>query len=165
MTKTIEKIEENLDLDLKIQIENNGVKITTYKSGKPTPSQKHRKKITHTYDPNKIFITKAGKTYLIDDFIKEQEPETNIYKVMEMYNFNPDEATERMKGRFQEIKATIDMSKSYAEHLMLIEKAKQEFELLPVNVKKQFNNSITDFMENGENWINEQIKNMEAINE
>lgn len=146
------------ELGNKIIVEDSGVKRVIHsKKFAKTNSEKYRRKTTQTFDPEKIMVTQKGVTFNVYDRIQEFEPSTNFYKVLETYNCTKDEAVERMKGRFTELKEVVDMGKSYAEHLMEINKAKAEFEALPVNVKQKFGNNIINFIENGEAWINSQI--------
>lgn len=137
--------------------ENNGLKRVVYVNKKRTPSEKFRKKITHTYNRAKVFITKAGMKYNVYDRIQQFAHDTNFYRVLEDYNCTPDEAMERMKTRMTEIKGVMDFGKSYAEHLMNVEKAKKEFDMLPVKVKEHFKNNVKEFIENGEEYINNLI--------
>lgn len=136
--------------------ENKGVTRVLHKSKMlQTPSEKYRKKITQVFDKSKIEVTKAGVTYNVNDKIQEFEPQTNFYKVMEDYNCTPDQAMERMKGNFTELKGIIDQGKSYAEHLMEVNRAKEQFEALPVKIKQQFNNNVEEFLINGEKFLKE----------
>lgn len=140
-------------------LQDKGVTRVLYKSNyKKTPSQRFRKKITQNYDPEKIEVTQAGVTYNVYDRIQDYEPQTNFYKVIEEYNCRPDEAMERMKGKFTEIKGVIDQNQSYAEHLMNINKAKEQFDALPVKIKNEFNNSVEEFLENGDKFLNKYFK-------
>lgn len=150
-------------LENKIVTENDGVKRVIHsKKFEKTNSQKYRRKTTQTFDPAKIMVTQKGVTYNVYDRIQEFEPSTNFYKVLETYNCTKDEAVERMKGRFTELKEVVDMGKSYAEHLMEINKAKAEFDALPVSVKQKFDNNIINFIENGEAWLTAEFQKVQA---
>lgn len=152
-------------LENKVVIEIDGVKSVIHsKKFEKTNSQKYRRKTTQSFDPTKIMVTQKGVTFNVYDKIQEFEPSTNFYKVLETYNCTKDEAVERMKGRFTELKEVVDLGKSYAEHLMEINKAKAEFDALPVQVKQKFDNNIINFIENGEKWLNSEFQKISEIN-
>jgi len=134
--------------------ENNGVTRVQYENKKLTPSQKHRKKITQTFDRTKIMVKKAGVIYNVYDKIQKFAHDTNFYKVLEDYNCTPDEAMERMKTNMNEVKGLMEFGKTYAQHLMEVQQAKDQFDLLPVHIKQKFNNSVKEFIEHGHEYIN-----------
>lgn len=144
----------------------NGVTRVLYNNKARTPSQKFRKKITQNFDPDKITVTQAGVTFNCYDKIQEYKDDSEFYTVLEKYHCTPDEAMERLKSNATEIIGEMNFGKSYAEHLIELNKAKEMFDQLPVKIKQKFNNSIKEFAENGhkflENLINEQNKTQET---
>lgn len=144
----------------------NGVTRVLYNNKARTPSQKFRKKITQNFDPDKITVTQAGVTFNCYDKIQEYKDDSEFYTVLEKYHCTPDEAMERLKSNATEIIGEMNFGKSYAEHLIELNKAKEMFDQLPVKIKQKFNNSIKEFAENGhefiKNLINEQNKKQET---
>lgn len=105
-------------------------------------------------------------TFNCYDKIQEYKDDSEFYTVLEKYHCTPDEAMERLKSNAKEIIGEMNFGKSYAEHLIELNKAKEMFDQLPVKIKQKFNNSIKEFAENGheflKNLINEQNKTQET---
>jgi hypothetical protein len=137
----------------KIHNENNGLTRVSFICKKRTPSEKFRKKITHSFDRKKVMVTKQGQTYNVYDKIQSYAHDSNFYKVLEDYNCTPDEAMERMKSNMQPIKGIFEFGKTYAEHLMQVNEAKEQFDRLPVTIKQKFGNSVKEFIEHGHEYI------------
>lgn len=136
----------------------NGLTRVSFICKKKTPSEKFRKKITHTFDRKKVMVTKAGQTYNVYDKIQKYAHDTNFYKVLEDYNCTPDEAMERMKTNMNEVKGLMEFGKTYAQHLMEVQQAKDQFDLLPVHIKQKFNNSVKEFIEHGHEYVDNLYK-------
>lgn len=118
-------------------------------------AQPKRYRKQSSYDPEKIFIHKAGKDINVYDMIQEASEDTDIYKTLEKYGtidsmYKYDKA---VYGEFEELMSLTDV-------LEINRKANQLWEQLPAGVREQFHNNPEELIKNGETWLkNELAKN------
>lgn len=117
-------------------------------------------------------VTKAGKTFKMYDAIQEANVDTDIYEVARKYGMvgaetecaemymrkNLQNLTEDMQ-EFQDLRAVLDKQI----------KAQNMWNDLPLELKKQFNHNVNEFMEQGPAWLEkenqkwqEEIKKQQA---
>lgn len=111
------------------------------------------KRFQQTYDPDTIEIEKAGVKINVYEFIQESREDTEIYPTLEKYGSlkRMELDTEGVYGDFREIK---DLRSVYEQ-----QKAADNMWLnLPIEVRKEFGHSKSEFMEKGENWLKNKIE-------
>lgn len=85
--------------------------------------------------------------------IQEASEDTDIYKTLEKYG-----SLERMavnhEGVYAEFNDVMDLRDLHEQQ----KRAKDLWESLPLEVRNQFHNDRVEFMQNGKNWLEEQIK-------
>lgn len=116
-------------------------------------NRRTRKRMSQTFDKEKIILKKAGETINVYDFIQSNREDTELKATLEKYGCIPT--------------TNIDLNKTAGDFTQLndmrtmIEQQKKAIEMwnaLPVKVRQSFNNNINDFVENGEKWIQNKIK-------
>jgi hypothetical protein len=117
------------------------------------------KKSAQEFDTHKIYHIKAGKKINNYDFIQENNVDTDIYQTLEKYGtLKPMEVNiPEIYGEFEEM----DLRDFYNFQ----EKANKMWLNLPLEVRKEFDNDKTRFMQEGKSWIEKKYKEHQKQNE
>ncbi len=116
------------------------------------------RKITKFGNPK---ITIGGKQRDLREMIHENAKDTGIYEQIDKYGLNP----------IQEIsveEAVMDFTSIAGDLRTSLEKgmaAKQQWGQLPKEIRKEFNNDINEFMQNGAQWMANKHKEIMAKTE
>lgn len=115
-------------------------------------------KMKQTY---RMKIDESGKEVLIEDDlidiqaeIDSYEEEVNVNNIIARYMAGDENALDRAKAFFADVSK---VPKNFAQILELNNRAKQEFNLLPADVKELFNGDYIDFLNNPQK-LDEYIK-------
>lgn len=115
------------------------------------------------FDHKKISFRRAGKNINIYDLIQASREDTEIYPTLEKYGMIPSIETaeqffkDRAKGFFAEFEETMNL-RDFHE----LQKGANDMWLdLPREVREQFHNDKEEFMTEGINWWNKELKKME----
>lgn len=103
------------------------------------------------YEPvYKMFIDKNGKEEIkqvgqtnIYEKIQQYKDECDIYKILERYEHGDINAINKVAGTYADIR---NSPKTLAEAQQIIIDAKNDFENLPKELKKEFNNNANEFI-------------------
>lgn len=104
------------------------------------------------FDKEKITLKKAGKEFNVYDFIQEGRTDTEIYPTLEKYG-----CIDRM---MLDSKGTYDDFTKYGTLRDIKDQqklAEQMFYNLPLETREHFNNNISTFMKEGENYLKQKI--------
>lgn len=101
-------------------------------------------------------ITKAGKTFKMYDAIQEANVDTDIYQVALKYGMRGAEkecAQTYMRNNMMQLEE--DMQEFMDLRNVLDRKiaADNMWSDLPIEIKKEFNNNVNEFMDNGQEWL------------
>lgn len=116
-------------------------------------NRRQRKRMSQTFDKEKIVLKKAGETINVYDYIQSNREDTELKPTLEKYGCIPTQ--------------NIDLNKTAGDFTQLndmrtmLEQQKKAVEMwngLPIDVRQSFNNNINDFVENGEKWVQNKIK-------
>ena len=112
-----------------------------------------RERHSQDFDRENITLTKAGTTYNVYDKIQEAREDTEIYPTLEKYGCIDKMIlnTNDIYGDFTEFK---DLRSMHDQQI----KANEMFYKLPLEVRQHFNNNISQFMQDGENWLKQQMQ-------
>lgn len=122
---------------------------------------KQRKRMQQTYDRDNITMKRCGKEINMYDYIQAGREDTEIYDVLEKYGcidkikINTEavylDVTELQK--MQGLRGIADLHR----------RAEEIFENLPIEVRKEFNNSVNEFTKRGPKWIEEKYAEEKAL--
>lgn len=104
---------------------------------------KERTRAQQTFDREKITMKRAGKEINVYDFIQASREDTEIYEVLEKYG-----CIDKIKRTDQELYADITAIQKLDGLRGMVEQqrqAKEMFEQLPFEIRKEFNNSLNEF--------------------
>lgn len=110
-----------------------------------------RKKTQQHFDKEKIFLTKAGKTYNVYDAIQAANIDTDIHEVLKKYHCTTDEAIEFMKekggmpGIYGEFAELQEKCQTMQDVLELKKHADELFYNLPVEVRDKYGHNLQNF--------------------
>lgn len=121
------------------------------------------------FDRKKMNYIKGGQEYNRFDEIQEANVDTNIYEVLEKYNLKPNienaqkllNNQNRMKGIFDDV-TEIQHLGSIGEIKMAQNRARELFDNLPIDIRKEFDNDYSKFIKDGEKYISAKIEEYKA---
>lgn len=123
------------------------------------PEWRKRVRKAQNFDKDNIFIEMKGQKINMYDMIQEAREDTEIYPTLEKYGcieklgMDPKKVYSDMK----ELSDITDLRQIYQAK----EKADKLWESLPIEVREEFNNNAHEFMQNGEKWLQNKIKEQE----
>lgn len=102
-----------------------------------------RTRMQQTFDKNSITMKRAGQEINVYDFIQANREDTEIYEVLEKYG-----CIDKIKKTDEALYADITEIQKLDGLRGMVEKQKQAkmmFDQLPIEVRKEFNNSLNEF--------------------
>lgn len=114
-------------------------------SGYRTRKQKH-------FDPDEIFITKAGKKINVNQWIQESKDDTEIYSMIEKYHGDINAIPKEFGGIIGDLTEYKDLRTVMDKEI----KAKEMWESLPLKLRAEFGNNKYEFLEKGMAWAQKQ---------
>lgn len=108
--------------------------------------------VKQEFDKDKIFVTKAGKTYNVYDAIQAANVDTDIVEVMKKYNLTEDKAAELMEERggvqgiYKDICEMQKTAQTLPELMQVGKNAQELFDNLPLEVKSKYGNDLSKFL-------------------
>lgn len=105
--------------------------------------RKERKRAQQEFDREKITFKRNGIDVNVYDYIQEGREDTEIYEVLEKYG-----CIDKIKRTNEELYADITAIQKLDGLRGIVEQQKQAksmFENLPLEVRKEFNNSLNEF--------------------
>lgn len=102
-----------------------------------------RTRMQQTFDKATITMKRAGQEINVYDFIQANREDTEIYEVLEKYG-----CIDKIKKTDEALYADITEIQKLDGLRGMVEKQKQAkamFEQLPIEVRKEFNNSLNEF--------------------
>lgn len=122
------------------------------------------KSVGQDFDKDEIFVIKAGKKINCYEEIQNNREDTEIYPTLEKYGcldrmqLTVQDATELyadLTGQSFELRDLINQQK----------KAEEMWNNLPLDVRREFNHSKQDFLNNGTKWLKNKIDTAKAAEE
>lgn len=104
------------------------------------------------------FIKRDGKYISLQDFINENNRECTIYDVLKIYKGDMVLTQQKLNRYSQTISDELAGIKGLKEALDMQNRADKVWLELPLEIRKEFNNDINKFRQNGLNWANTKIK-------
>lgn len=112
------------------------------------------------FDHKKISFKRAGQKINIYDLIQASREDTEIYPTLEKYGMLPSIETaeqfmaNRAKGFFAEFEKTMDKRDFHELQI----KAEESWKSLPREIREKFHNNREEFMNEGLEWYNAELK-------
>lgn len=106
-------------------------------------------------------VTKQGKTFKMYDAIQEANVDTDIYEVARKYGMVGAEkecAETYMQKNLTELDEAFQEFMDMRSVLDKKIQAENMWNDLPIEIKRQFNNDVNEFMDNGPDWIKQQVE-------
>lgn len=116
------------------------------------------------YD-KEVKITKAGKTFKMYDSIQEANVDTDIYEVAKKYGMEGSEKESAETYMAKNLSQISEEMQNYTDLRSVLDKkiaAQNMWQELPIDIRKQFNNDMNEFMDNGPEWIKNLIEKQKA---
>ena len=108
-----------------------------------------RIRIRQKFDPEKIFVIKAGQKINVYDAIQEASIDTDIYKTLEKYgSLDP-----LNKPNLQELQEEFTEFETLMSLQDKLKKADEMWNKLDAGVREQFQNDKMKFINNGKKWV------------
>lgn len=108
-----------------------------------------RIRIRQKFDPEKIFVIKAGQKINVYDAIQEASVDTDIYKTLEKYG-----SLEPLnKPNLQELQEEFAEFETLMTLQDKLKKADEMWNKLDAGVREQFQNDKMKFINNGQKWV------------
>lgn len=106
-----------------------------------------RVKKTQKFDPDNIFIEKAGKKINVQAWIDENTEECNIYKMIDKYH-----GVENIENKLGGIIGDLTEYKDLKDILEKERHAQNTWNNLPLEIRNNFGNDKYKFIKDGMNW-------------
>lgn len=116
------------------------------------------------YDKD-VKITKAGKTFKMYDSIQEANVDTDIYEVAHKYGMEGSEKECAEAYMAKNLSQISEEMQNYTDLRSVLDKkiaAQNMWQELPIDIRKQFNNDMNEFMDNGPKWIKNLVEKQKA---
>lgn len=131
-------------------------------------TQKFKKKnerirMQQTFDKDSITMKRAGQEVNVYDFIQANREDTELYEVLEKYG-----CIDKIKKTDEALYADITEIQKLDGLRGMVEKQKQAkmmFEQLPIEVRKEFNNSLNEFSIKAPQYLQKLGETLEMKNE
>lgn len=111
--------------------------------------------VSFTEDPT---FRQGSKDISIKDFTNNNAIDCNIYEVIEKYRGDLKMTAEQMNKFHIEVAEELSEIKSLPDAIKQIHKAEESWRNLPLDVRKEFGNSVQNFMKNGKSYLEGKIK-------
>lgn len=140
--------------------------IRTESTNKKTPFARWNivRKTATSYSEDPTFRI-GGKDVSIKKITNESAIDTNIYEVIEKYRGDLKMSAEQLNQFHNELSEELASIKSMPDALKQIKMAEESWRNLPTDVRKDFGNSIGNFMKNGGKYLNQKITAYNKIQE
>lgn len=100
----------------------------------------------------------GGKDISIKKVTNEAARDCNIYEVIEKYRGDLKMSQAELNQFHTELSAELSEIKSMPDALKQIKKAEEAWRNLPTDIRKDFGNSVNNFIKNGTSYLNDKIK-------
>lgn len=134
-------------------------KITTETRTKQTPynawNKINRSKRNFSDD---FKIKRNGKMISLKDFINENNRDCTIYQVLETYRGDKKMTAEALNKIHHMVSDELMEINSLANAFKAMKEAENSWRNLPLEIRKQFDNDISNFKMNGLKWANQEIE-------
>lgn len=141
-----DKENENIDNGYSIQLEETETKKTKFRK------YNRHTKVCEKFDKEKIKIKRKGKFINAFDYTQSGREGTEIYKTLDKYNGNLELTLAEMKNAATEIAGDLSNIGDLRNVLDKAKKYNETWSNLDPRIKKEFNNDINNFLDNGEKW-------------
>lgn len=135
------------------------VELETINRTKETPfngwNKINRAKTTYS-DGGKI--KRAGDEMSLQEYINSNNQDCTIYQVLDTYRGDKRLTVAQLNTMHQTISDELAEIKDLPTALEVMKEAEKSWKKLPLEVRKEFNNSVAEFQRNGMNWANNKIK-------
>lgn len=122
-------------------------------------------KVGKDFDHTKIFFKRAGQKVNIYDLIQAGREDTEIYPTLEKYGIVPsiNSAAEFFKNNGKGFYAEFEKTMNNRDYHELMQGATEQWENLPLSIREKFHNNKEEFMTNGLEWLDSELKKIERI--
>lgn len=112
---------------------------------------------SQNFDKEEIHIIKAGKKINMYNWIQENREDTEIYPTLEKYG-----CIDRLIVNEEEIYGDLDAALNLRTAMERIKAGTEVWNRMPYDVRKEFNNSASEFIERGMDWAKDIIDKKKA---
>ena len=99
----------------------------------------------------------GGKDVSIKEVQNNAAVDTNIYEVIEKYRGDLKMSAEQLNQFHIELDETLSEIKSLPDAMKAIQKGEEAWKNMPLDLRKQFGNSINNFLKNGQSYLKNEI--------
>lgn len=133
---------------------------------KTTPFKRWNSKvrvITPEPKASSLKIKRAGKELSLQEFLNENNHDCTIYQVLQTYRGDMKLTQARLNTITRNVADNLQEVDGLRDALAIMNKAKETWNDLPLEVRKEFKNDVYEFQRNGLKWANSKIKEFEKI--
>lgn len=138
-------------------------KIETIDRATPTPFNGWNKinRATKTFSTNPK-IKRNGENLNLQDFLNENNKDCTIYDVYNTYRGDKKLTAKAMNVLTHKVEDTLMEIKDLPSAMEVLNKTKETWKDLPIEIRKEFNNDISHFQRNGLNWAKAKIETVKT---
>ena len=108
-------------------------------------------------------IKRNGEELNLQKYINENNRDCTIYQVLETYRGDLKLTQARMNVLTHQVSDELMEIKDLRDALTVMKKAEETWKQMPLEIRKEFNNNVSEFQKNGLNWANQKIKEFNAL--
>lgn len=138
--------------------------ITTETRTKPTPYNAWNKinRGARTFEDN-AKIKRNGKKIKLQDFINENNRDCTIYDVLKTYRGDKKLTQQALCTMSHQVADEIAEINNLPDAFKAMKMAENAWRNLPLEIRKEFNNDISEFKMNGAKWAQEKINHFNKL--
>lgn len=108
-------------------------------------------------------IKRNGKLLSLQEFINENNRDCTIYDVLNTYRGDLKLTQARLNVLTKEVSDDLQQIDGLRDAMEIMKKAKETWANMPLEIRKEFKNDISNFQVNGLNWAKSKIKEQKEI--
>lgn len=111
----------------------------------------------HNFEDN-AKLKRNGQEVTLQNYLNEARKDCTIYDVLETYRGDLKLTAEKMNTLHHKVAQDLEGVKDLRDALEVMKKAEASWRELPLEVRKEFGNNVSEFQKNGLSWAKEKIK-------
>lgn len=115
------------------------------------------------FDDKKIEVYRQGKTINIQDWINKGNNDITIYDVLAKYHGDMQLTQEQLNHNMTKLSDVFAKVNSLKDVFEIQKTGEKAWNDLPLSIRREFDNDMKKFMNNGESWVNKKIEEATKI--
>ena len=134
-------------------------RIETINRNGKTPFNRWNKinRSIHNFE-NDTKLKRNGQEVTLQEYLNEGRKDCTIYDVLETYRGDLKLTAEKLNTLHHKVAQDLEGVKDLRDALNVMKNAEKSWRELPLEVRKEFGNNVSDFQKNGLSWAKAKIK-------